>query len=458
VRGYAQCGEAVKHDSIRSLIVSFALLVGGLSSLFAAPMAPGSCEVAAAEVCLDSTPCKNISGITACLSTATNIPKDAVVMSSACWQYRSAFNCTDPDRVSSCKPLRDKGCGQINTQCISTAPDGTCASSTLTFRCEDKPASVRRTNVCETALCQANGSGCFDTTRPEDKDFGKAVAMMEATREAGIYGADLSEFFKGFGSQCAVKVLADKTVRNCCKAAGGGGNYTNYAVIGLGAKAAFAVGKVELAPVKESIVSGSKYVYDSLFQSQAPELVEAGAAAAASGLAPEAVAEVSAQAGATFGAYGFEFAYMGGGEFTYVGFDPSSFALSVAMLIVTEWLGCEPEEQITQMKRGQGLCAYIESKCSKAVLGSCVEKTEQHCCFNSVLAKVINRQGRSQLGLPADQCSGFTEAQLLALDFSAIDFTEFIESIAPKAVDQSAAEQGAKKKVDKSVSDYYGKP
>lgn len=458
MRRYAQCGEAVKHASIRSLIVSFALLLGGLSSPFAAPMALGSCEVAAAEVCLDSTPCKTISGITACLSTATNIPKDAVVMSAGCWQYRSVFNCTDPDRVSSCQPLRDKGCGQINTQCISTAVDGTCASSTLTFQCEDKPASVRRTNVCETALCQANGSGCFDTTRPQDKDFGKAVAMMEATREAGIYGAELSEFFKGFGSQCSVKVLANKTVRNCCKAAGGGGNYTNYAVIGLGAKAAFAVGKVELSPVKDSIVSGSKYVYDAFFQTQAPELVEAGAAAAASGLTPEAVAGVASQAGAQFGAYGFNFAYMSGGEFAFVGFDPYSFALSVSMLIITEWLGCEPEEQVTQMKRGQGLCAYIESNCSTAVLGSCVEKTERHCCFNSVLAKVINRQGRSQLGLPADQCGGFTEEQIQTLDFSAIDFTEFIDSIAPKAIDQSVAGQAAKKKVDKAVSDYYGTP
>jgi conjugal transfer mating pair stabilization protein TraN len=71
---------------------------------------------------------------------------------------------------------------------------------------------------------------------------------------------------------------------------------------------------------------------------------------------------------------------------------------------------------------------------------------------------VINRQGRSQLGLPADQCGGFTEEQIQTLDFSAIDFTEFIDSIAPKAIDQSVAGQAAKKKVDKAVSDYYGTP
>ena len=86
-------------------------------------------------------------------------------------------------------------------------------------------------------------------------------------------------------------------------------------------------------------------------------------------------------------------------------------------------------------------CRSVGAWCSQCirVLGRCVrciEHTTSKCCFNSVLARLVNEQGRAQLGMgwgapqnPA--CGGFSVAQLQALDFSRFDLSEFYASIIP---------------------------
>ena len=93
------------------------------------------------------------------------------------------------------------------------------------------------------------------------------------------------------------------------------------------------------------------------------------------------------------------------------------------------------------MKEGAGLCHRVGSWCSSClrVLGSCVsciEETTSKCCFNSKLARIINEQGRTQLGrgwgdVRSPDCGGFTVAELQSLDFGAMDLTEFYASLVP---------------------------
>ena len=79
----------------------------------------------------------------------------------------------------------------------------------------------------------------------------------------------------------------------------------------------------------------------------------------------------------------------------------------------------------------------------------------KHCCFNSKLAKIINRQGRIQIGLPIDSCSGFNQEQLQAIDFAQIDLSEFIADVMPKTPDAMAFTGQARKTVDEKVKGYY---
>ena len=72
-------------------------------------------------------------------------------------------------------------------------------------------------------------------------------------------------------------------------------------------------------------------------------------------------------------------------------------------------------------KREQGLCHWnwkLTSK--KGPLGITIEESESYCCFNSKLGRIINEQGRAQIGKgwgsksnPDNlDCTGFTVEQL----------------------------------------------
>ncbi|MDH5179522.1 MAG: conjugal transfer protein TraN [Gammaproteobacteria bacterium] len=91
---------------------------------------------------------------------------------------------------------------------------------------------------------------------------------------------------------------------------------------------------------------------------------------------------------------------------------------------------CTADEQRLALARQAGLCHYVGSYCSNSTFFGCVSRTETHCCFKSKLGRIIQEQGRVQLGLDwgipqAPKCDGLTVVQLHALDFSQIDFSEF---------------------------------
>jgi conjugal transfer mating pair stabilization protein TraN len=63
-----------------------------------------------------------------------------------------------------------------------------------------------------------------------------------------------------------------------------------------------------------------------------------------------------------------------------------------------------------------------------------MENTRTYCCYNSLLAKIIEEQGRVQIGkgygnVQSPDCSGLTTAQFSQIDFSKIDLSAFTASI-----------------------------
>jgi len=92
--------------------------------------------------------------------------------------------------------------------------------------------------------------------------------------------------------------------------------------------------------------------------------------------------------------------------------------------------GCGGEDQILRDRREDGQCTYAGSWCTTKVLGVCMAKKERHCCFASKLTRVIQEQGRPQLGKtwndnPEDEtCQGFTIDEFSQLDLSVMDFAE----------------------------------
>jgi len=111
--------------------------------------------------------------------------------------------------------------------------------------------------------------------------------------------------------------------------------------------------------------------------------------------------------------------------------------------VTTTWLGLgrcsEMERQLASLRswgKLDGNCHYVGEYCAEKwnVLGVvfCAQRKKTYCCFNSPLARIIHEQGRPQLGIgwgipEAPNCRGFTAQEFQKLDFSRIDFSEWVE-------------------------------
>lgn len=96
-----------------------------------------------------------------------------------------------------------------------------------------------------------------------------------------------------------------------------------------------------------------------------------------------------------------------------------------------EMLGakCTADEIDLVDRRRRNLCVYI-GKERRQNFGVTTLVKHHYCCFGSVLNKIIQVQGRRQLGIGfgsagRPDCRGLSLAEIMQLDFQAMDFSQF---------------------------------
>lgn len=373
-----------------------------------------------------------------------------------CWKYESKFNCVSDDYIDECAPIVAKGCGQTNSTCIEylDSDPTRCSLYEQTYECKVADGATREVLDCGGQTYCVDGK-CFDAGYTPDGDFAMAISGMETLRQMGNYlDPNTLTVFNGTNSKCNI----DFGIFNCCKRNNAGSNQTNADFLTTaGVSAVKSVGAETISYL------GSRYVYDSLFQSDAPNfivnsfasLVGDGGSVADMTFTPGieyfglSVSYGGAAAGATWSAQ------IGSSSF-YVGFDPTSFAISLAIYIIMELVSCEEQEQVLGMKRGQDLCEKVGSYCSKKALGVCYQKRESYCCFNSRLARLIAVGGRAQLGKSfgspkSPDCGGLRPDELQLVDFSLIDFTSVLADVKIPTKTPAYAQDRA----DTMIKSYY---
>lgn len=295
---------------------------------------------------------------------------------------------------------------------------------------------------CAASSCPSNvfclGSNCFNTSYTNDADFARSMTYMEAAREAGVYlDATNMRVFKGEDNRCR-----DRLLKNCCYSDSAGAGMTNQSLFG----------------------TGSRLVFDVLMNAENRQFLYQGMQALL----------MSGGFSGTFTTYGVTVAVNGAalptgsavlyaGDSVVIAFDPWTLAIAVVIYIVMSMMSCNEEEGKLAMKEGAGLCHKVGTWCSSCIriLGkcvSCIEHTTSKCCFNSKLARLINEQGRMQVGrgwgaAKSPDCSGFTVAELQSLNFSAMDLTEFYASIVPTLPNVGSLQSNNASRV---TSCYYG--
>lgn len=315
-----------------------------------------------------------------------------------------------------------------------------CDSWKYTYQCQTSPAQTAQVMSCSGGLFN---SSAFPTPTNQNNTFIDAAIAGELIREGQAYSQHGQNLFTGTSETCTKGYGG---LKNCCKATPGAQSNSLVAQTVIGA----ASGVVKYLG-KKAIDIASPYVYDAMYslgiwnaELGAEIAEEAGTTAAAS------VGTNFAANGLSLSAYGFTYQSAGtfeagsgfGGANTavmkfdgggFVEFNPYVLAAQIAIMYLQQMLSCTSEEQLLAMHKGANLSSYIKEECTSKFLGSCLEYTDTYCSFNSVLAKIINMQGKPQLGLNTSDCAGLTTEQISKIDFHKIDFSEFVGSVTNQA-------------------------
>jgi hypothetical protein len=237
-----------------------------------------------------------------------------------CWQETIVYACKN-DTPNTCQEWRDKGCVQVNSECVAKQDDR-CVKFRQTLICEAKKDGLL------SRLTGENKPFCLDGDCDEHKsavngDFADAMAKLSIFKEmAKEFDSTNLTIFKGRDSRCSRDCAS---FRDCC--------------------------------------GGSKGWGTSM------------------GLAR-----------------------------------------------------CDAQEKALFQERMMGKCHEIGEYCAEKVLGVCIRKKRTYCCFQTKLARIVNEQGRAQLGIgwgsPENPlCRGLSIEEMQRIDFSKINLQELFADV-----------------------------
>ena len=92
--------------------------------------------------------------------------------------------------------------------------------------------------------------------------------------------------------------------------------------------------------------------------------------------------------------------------------------------------GCSAGEIELAEERHAGNTRYLGKYCAKRTFfGVCIRRARAWCVFGSKLGRILQEQGRSQLGINWGSCRGLTVAEIERLDFERLDLSEFTANL-----------------------------
>lgn len=100
---------------------------------------------------------------------------------------------------------------------------------------------------------------------------------------------------------------------------------------------------------------------------------------------------------------------------------------------------CSDEEKTLAQLRGENKCIQVGTYCAERepITKTCIRKKTVFCCFGSKFAKLLQEQGKPQLGQnfgrpESPNCRGFTADELSKIDFSKLDLSEIVDDVMDK--------------------------
>jgi conjugal transfer mating pair stabilization protein TraN len=400
--------------------------------------APGACTpIPNSKTCVDTTPCKvDSTGVSTCLAGQA-VPPGGISLPQTCWQYSYDYACSDSgSSQNTCTPYQNNAaCSVISSQCQDVQqPSGQCDAWTYTYQCQTAPGQTGQQVQCTNGLFDTSQ---YPTPANPNSTFALAAVTQEMMREGQLYSDHGNNLFAGVKETCRKGYGG---LQNCCKSMPGAESNSVASQVAFGAAASV----VKYAG-EQAVDWASSYMFDAMYNNGL--WTDAMTSAFATG--EDTFGTDLASSGFSVGAFGFSYSTVDVGGQGLLGandtlmnfgpgngfleFNPYVLAAALVVMYVESLISCNNEEQMLGMHKGANLSVYVSESCSSSILGSCVQWTDSYCSFNSVLAKIINIQGKTQLGLDTSDCTGLSIAQVQQIDFTRIDFSEFTASLTDNA-------------------------
>lgn len=367
---------------------------------------------------------------------------------------------------NTCRALEeDPKCGFVSTQCIEGAVDanGRCLVWEEVWDCGETvqvPSTTAETRYRCAGDIRCMGEECVAPQREQSMDFEKAVAAIQAIQYMRLDGeCDITgcTAFTGTPMECKKAVGG---VVNCCTKPDNVslGDYIQLIVmtdrVAMAESMSGTVLQGAWETLRTPIVNSPSATWQAIrgdFASAWDTLTGAGEAVAEGakdGLVDQALQKLTEKVAQwtkeVFGQAAHDALFsvtegagaMGGDLVTLnpqigaaLNFLMTAYTVYlVAMILVQVIWACEQSEFELGAKRQLKSCTFTGSYCKKKVLGTCIEKRETYCCFNSPLSRIIQEQAQSQLGVSLKEsgCLGMTFDMLAELDWDQIDLSEWI--------------------------------
>ena len=91
---------------------------------------------------------------------------------------------------------------------------------------------------------------------------------------------------------------------------------------------------------------------------------------------------------------------------------------------------CSASERELAQERNAGNTHYLGRYCSRRTFfGVCIRRSRAWCVFGSKLGRILQQQGRAQLGIGWSSCRGLTVTEVEGIDFASLDLSEFTEDL-----------------------------
>lgn len=95
---------------------------------------------------------------------------------------------------------------------------------------------------------------------------------------------------------------------------------------------------------------------------------------------------------------------------------------------------CSEEEKALRTAKEDKLTIALGEYCAESVLGVCINKKNAYCAFDSKLARIVQEDGRVQLGksfgsAKNPDCRALSPKELQRIDMSSMDFSDFYEDM-----------------------------